>query len=165
MMMWIGPVIPENFRTRARVPFQYKDRLSEYKDFHFKAVTPSDLYKGNLYIGKMVSLYWWVKIYRYVTQLSSINQGQLYAIWSFYNSISSSLISLPSNYPKLGYNRDLRTWRLVISKSVPVTMRCHYDNRQPLILTRFAHRYEDWCATSRYQEQGQVVTSHIICGM
>ena len=34
-------------------------------------------------------------------------------------------ISLPNIYPKLGYTRDLHTWRLVISELVPVTMQCH----------------------------------------
>ena len=45
----------------SRDPFQHKDHLSMYEDFHYKDeidVRPSYLYDGNPYTGKTASLYW-----------------------------------------------------------------------------------------------------------
>ena len=48
-------------RTRNRASSQYNDRLSGYRDFHYKdktVVRPSYLYNGNSYSGKTTSVHW-----------------------------------------------------------------------------------------------------------
>ena len=55
--------------VNKRAPYQYKDHLYGYRDFHYKdktGVRPSYLYNGNSYTGKMMSLYCWDSL-RFIT--------------------------------------------------------------------------------------------------
>ena len=57
----IAMAVPGHLRVQEwqefRTPSQYKDHLIRYVDLHYKNKIVLNLYNGNLYTGKMTSLY------------------------------------------------------------------------------------------------------------
>ena len=63
------------------------------------------------------------------------------------------------------YVRYLYYLYIIIWTGVRYVNRCPLINKLLAKSPTFAHLNEDLCARSRYQEQGQVITPHSICGM